>query len=228
MTGTIINVIAIIAGSILGKLVGAKIPKSMQKTIIYGIGLVVLVLGIEMALKTSNMILILVSLVIGALIGEVLRIEEYLEMLGNKLETLVKKYFKDSGDVASGFVTATLLYVIGPMAIMGALENGLMGTYNLLAIKSSLDGISAIILTASLGIGVIFSAIPVFLYQGFISIFASWIEIFLSAEIIAEMTSLGGILIMAIGFNILEVIKVKVANMLPGLIVVVIISSFFI
>ncbi|MDW7675104.1 MAG: DUF554 domain-containing protein [Bacillota bacterium] len=228
MTGTIINAATIILGGILGKIIGNKLPDSMQKTVLNGIGLIVILLGIEMALGTSNILVILISLVVGIIIGEYMKIEYYLEVLGGKIEKAVQKKFSGTGDVAKGFVTATLLFGIGPMAIMGSLENGLLGTYKLLGIKSTLDGITSVVLGASLGIGVIFSAGPVLIYQGLISVFASWLEIILKENIIVEMTALGGVLIISIGLNILGLTKIKVGNMLPGLLVVIILAMIFI
>jgi len=227
MLGTVINALAIIIGGIIGKLIGAVIPESMQKTILNGIGLIVVLLGIEMSLGTSNILIVLLSLVIGIVIGELLQIDCAFERVGKKLEEVVLRVFRGSGEIAKGFVTASLLFVIGPMAVMGALENGLLGSYNILAVKSSLDGVTSIIFAASLGIGVIFSAIPVFIYQGAISIFASWAERFLNDLVVLEMTALGGILIIAIGLNILNLAKIKVANMLPGLLVITIVTYFF-
>lgn len=223
MLGTILNAVAIIIGGLLGKIIGSIIPDSMQKTVLQGIGLIVILLGIEMAFNTSNILIVLISLVVGTIIGEVLQIDCAFERIGRKIEEYTLKVFKGAGNIAKGFVTASLLFVIGPMAVMGALENGLLGTYKILAVKSSLDGITSIILGASLGIGVIFSALPVFIYQGTISIFASWAEMLLNEQIIAEMTALGGVLVVAIGLNILDIIKIKVANMLPGLVIIVLI-----
>ncbi len=221
MVGTIINVLAIVVGGLLGKIIGNRIPESTQNTVLNGVGIVVIILGIDMALKAQNIILVFVSLIVGIVIGELFAIEDRLERLGKQVELGAKKIFKRAGNIAEGFVTATLLYVIGPMAIMGALENGLLGTYKILAVKSSLDGISSIILGASLGIGVVFSAIPVLIYQGMISMFASGLETVLKGEVVTEMSALGGLLIIGIGINILGISKIKVANMLPGLLIVI-------
>ena len=221
MVGTIINVLAIVVGGLLGKIIGNRIPESTQNTVLNGVGIVVIILGIDMALKAQNIILVFVSLIVGIVIGELLAIEDRLERLGKQVELGAKKIFKRAGNIAEGFVTATLLYVIGPMAIMGALENGLLGTYKILAVKSSLDGISSIILGASLGIGVVFSAIPVLIYQGMISMFASGLETVLKGDVVTEMSALGGLLIIGIGINILGISKIKVANMLPGLLIVI-------
>lgn len=227
MIGTIINVIAIIMGTIIGRIIKRGIPKSMQETIIQGVAIVVLVLGIDMALQTENLIYVLLSVVMGTIIGEFLKLEHRLEWLGEKLELLISKTFGSQGEIAKAFVFASLLYGIGPMAIMGALEDGLTDSYDLLLIKSTLDGITSIILGASMGIGIMFSAIPVLIYQGTITLFAGWIEQYLTASIINEMTAVGGILILAISLNILKLIKVKVGNMLPAIIIIVLLLSIF-
>jgi uncharacterized membrane protein YqgA involved in biofilm formation len=223
--GTIVNVIAIILGSLLGLLIKSKIPEKVNKIIFQVIGLFTITLGITMAIKTNNSLVLVFSLIIGSVIGEILDIDKYLE----NLSLILKNKLKSSNDKFSeGFITATLIYCIGPMAVLGSLEEGLGNSPNLLLVKSVLDGVASIALSSALGIGVIFSSIPLFLYQGGITLFASYVSKYLSDAIIVELSAVGGILLLGLGMNIAEIKKFKVVNMLPSLIIVVIISYFFV
>lgn len=215
MLGTIVNAAAIIIGATIGILLKAGIPEKIKNTMMQGIGLSVIVIGLSMALKTENIIITILSLVLGGIVGEVLKIEERLENIGKRIE---KKLGSGStGAVAKAFVTASLIYCIGAMAVMGALESGLTGKHNILYAKSTLDGISSVIFGSSFGIGVAFSALPVLIYQGLITIAASSIKGFLTGSILNEMTATGGVLILGIGLNILGITKIKVGNMLPAI-----------
>ncbi|MBL5793739.1 hypothetical protein B5V88_16390 [Heyndrickxia sporothermodurans] len=226
LLGTIVNGICIVIGSLLGKLLH-KIPERVKGTIMYAIGLAVIVLGLQMGLKSEHFLIVILSLVFGAVIGEMTMIEEKLNKLGNWLEKRVGS--NEQGNISEGFVTATLIFVIGAMAIIGALDSGIRGDHNVLYTKAIIDGFTALILTTTLGIGVIFSAIPVFLYQGLIAIFATQIDRVipdaLMNSFIVEMTSTGGIMIVAIGLNIAGITKIRVANLLPGILVVAIIVT---
>ncbi|MDS1029842.1 DUF554 domain-containing protein [Bacillota bacterium LX-D] len=217
MFGTIVNVLAIIAGGLLGKFLGAKFSENISSTVMQAVGLGVLVIGTQMFLATDNIIIIIASLVLGGIAGELLRLEYWLERLGEWLQSIVNKGNKESA-FAKAFVTASLVYCVGAMAIMGSLESGLTGSHQTLFAKSILDGISAIIFSSTLGIGVAFSAIPVFIYQGSITLLASWIQPFLTAAVIAAMKATGGVLIFAIGLNILKIKSVPVGNLLPSII----------
>lgn len=226
LLGTIVNGLCIIFGSILGKLLH-KIPEKMKGTVMYAIGLAVIVLGLQMGLKSGNFLIVILSLVFGAIIGELLALEDKLNQLGNWLE---KKFdSNEQNNISEGFVTATLIFVIGAMAIIGALDSGIRGDHNVLFTKAIIDGFTALILTSTLGIGVIFSAVPVFLYQGIIAVFATQIDRLVPAALmdsfIIEMTSTGGIMIMAIGLNIAGITKIRVANLLPGILVVALIVT---
>ncbi|KYC86273.1 DUF554 domain-containing protein [Heyndrickxia sporothermodurans] len=226
LLGTIVNGICIVIGSLLGKLLH-KIPERVKGTVMYAIGLAVIVLGLQMGLKSEHFLIVILSLVFGAVIGEMTMIEEKLNKLGNWLEKRVGS--NEQGNISEGFVTATLIFVIGAMAIIGALDSGIRGDHNVLYTKAIIDGFTALILTTTLGIGVIFSAIPVFLYQGLIAIFATQIDRVipdaLMNSFIVEMTSTGGIMIVAIGLNIAGITKIRVANLLPGILVVAIIVT---
>jgi uncharacterized protein len=220
LIGTLVNGILIIVGSLLGKLLH-RIPESMKTTVMYAIGLSVMVLGLQMGLKSENFLIVILSLVIGAVFGEILNLEGKLNDLGQWLEKKIGSNGK--GSISEGFVTATLIFVIGAMAIIGALDSGIRGDHSVLYTKSIIDGFTALILTTTLGIGVLFSAIPVFLYEGIIALFATQIDRFIPQELmnhfITEMTSTGGIMIFAIGLNLTGIVKIKVANFLPGILV---------
>ena len=214
MLGTIVNSIAIIAGAFVGILLKKGIKEQYTKTIMDGMGLSVVVIGIMGAIKMDNLILVIASIVVGSIVGEMLDLDKRLENLGNNME---KRFGKGDSNFSKGFIMASLVYCIGAMAILGALESGLAGNHETLYAKSVLDGISAIIFASTLGIGVAFSAVAVFVYQGAITILASSVKDLLTPIVITEMSAVGGILIMAIGVNILGIKKIKIANMLPAI-----------
>lgn len=214
MLGTIVNVITIIVGSLLGILLKKGINDEYKETIMNGIGLAVLVIGITGGIETNNTVLVIVSLVLGSIIGEIIGIEARLDKLGVKME---KGFGKGDSNFSKGFVTASLVYCIGAMAIVGSLESGLSGNHDTLFAKSVLDGITAVIFASTLGIGVAFSAIAVFIYQGAITLLANSVKDILTPAVVLEMSAVGGILIMAIGINILGIKKIKVGNMLPAI-----------
>ncbi|HEY5557919.1 DUF554 domain-containing protein [Acetobacterium sp.] len=220
MVGTIINAVTIIFCSIIGLLFKKALPQRLCETITQGMGLGIMIIGISMALKTQDIIILLVSLLFGAVIGELLNIEKQLKRLGDRLGSKMKK--KDN-TISQGFVTASLLFCTGSMGIMGAIENGLTGTYGILLSKSLLDGIFSIIFASTMGIGVLFSAIPVFLYQGGITLLAGSIKTLLSAGMINEMNAVGGVLIFAIGINMVKIKNLKIGNLLPAIIMPIII-----
>ena len=214
MLGTIVNAVAIIAGSLLGLLFRGGIPKKFSVTMMQAISLAVLLIGFKMALKTDAILLVIFSLVIGSLIGEFIDIESRLERLGKRLET---RFSKPGSGIAKGFVVASLVFCVGSMAIVGALESGLSGNHQTLFAKSALDGLFSIIFASSFGIGVLFSSVSVFIYQGIITLTSSLMKPFLIPAVINQMSAVGGILIMAIGINLLEIQKIKVGNMLPAI-----------
>lgn len=224
MLGTIVNVIAIIFGSMIGLLIKSRIPERVNIIIFQVIGLFVITLGITMAIKTTNYLILVFSLLIGSVLGELLDLEKYLE----KLSLNLKNKLKSSNDKFSeGFITATLIFCIGPMAILGSIEEGIGNYPSLLFAKSILDGVASIALSSALGIGVIFSSIPLLLYQGGITIFASYVSKYLSDALIIELTAVGGVLLLGLGMNLAEIKKIRVASMLPSLIIVVILSHYF-
>ena len=193
----------------------------MSAILFQGIGLVTLILGIQMAIRAKDILLIIFSLVIGGILGETIDIEKRLDYAGEKIKSLFKQV-KGNEYFTEGFITTSLLYCVGSMAVMGAIEEGISGSPNILMAKSALDGISSIILSASLGIGVLFSTIPVFIYQGIITKIAFLIKDWITVDIINEMTAVGGILIIGLSLGILEIKKIKIANLLPSLLIITI------
>jgi uncharacterized membrane protein YqgA involved in biofilm formation len=213
LLGTIVNFLAIIGGSIVGLFLKGGIPERISSTVMNGISLCILFIGISGAFKVDNMLIVIVSMSIGAVIGEFFNLDEKLKSLGDWLE---KKFKNSKNKISEGFVSASLIYCVGAMAIVGSLESGLRGNHEILFSKSILDGISAIIFSSTLGIGVMFSAVSVLVYQGLITLCASFISPVLSEAVIANMTACGSLIIIGLGLNVLGVTKIKVANLLPA------------
>lgn len=214
MIGTVVNAIAIITGSLLGLLLKKGIPEGYKKTVMQALSLVIILIGIKGALVTNDLLVVIISLAIGSIIGEFVGIESRLEKLGRWIEG---RFPGESGSVSKGFVTASLVYCVGSMAIVGSFESGLTGNHQTLFAKSALDGISAIIFASTMGFGVLLSFIPVFLYQGILTLAAGLIKPFLVASVISQMSATGGLLITAIGINLLGIVKIRVGNMLPAI-----------
>ncbi|MGD2247376.1 MAG: DUF554 domain-containing protein [Candidatus Methanofastidiosia archaeon] len=221
MQGTLVNVAAVIIGSVIGVVIHSKLPKRIIDITFQGIGLFTLVLGISMAVKTSNFLLMIVSIVTGSVIGELLDIEKAVNIFSEKIKSKAK--LKDD-TFSEGFITASLLYCTGSMAILGAIEDGLKGEPHLLLAKSVLDGVTSIILASSLGVGVLFSAVPLLVYQGGITICAGLLQPVFTEGIITELTAVGGLLLVGLGITLLEIKQVKIMNMLPSLVVVIILA----
>lgn len=219
MYGSIVNSLTIIIGGLIGLILNKGIKHRYQETIMDGLGLVVIIIGIINAVKSENIILLIASLVIGSIIGEKIRIDKRLNHFGNLLES---KFKKEGSTFTEGFVSATLVFCVGAMAIVGSLEAGLLRDYNTLFVKSMLDGITSMIFATSLGIGVLFSAIPVLLYQGSITLLAASLSSILTPVVVTEVSAVGGILIMAIGLTLLKVKEIRVANMIPAVFIPVI------
>ncbi|WP_208587183.1 DUF554 domain-containing protein [Gracilibacillus suaedae] len=223
LLGTLVNGLCIIIGTIIG-LIFSNIPERVKNTALQGIGLVVALIGIQMAIQADNIILILLSLLLGSIIGTGVHLEDKLNILGQKLEGKISK--DGNGNLTEGFITATLIFVIGAMSIVGALDGGLRGDHEVLYTKAFLDGFMAMVLTTTLGYGVIFSVIPVILYQGSIALLAVQINNWLPQSIldgfINEVTAIGGLLILAIGLNILNITKIKIGDFLPAIFVFII------
>lgn len=214
MLGTIVNCLTIIAGSLVGIGFRNGIPEKYNQTVMQAIGLSVILIGMKSALGCDDLLIIIISLAAGSLMGEWIGIENYLERLGNFLEA---RFSKRSSSFSAGFVTASLMYCVGSMAIVGSLESGLTGNHATLFAKATLDGIVGIILSSSLGIGVLFSAVPVFLYQGSITLMAGLLKPLLIPAVVSQMSGTGGLLIVALGLNMIREKKLKVGNMLPAI-----------
>jgi uncharacterized membrane protein YqgA involved in biofilm formation len=219
MTGTLINLVAVIVGSLLGVLLGHRFPERIRQTVVAGLGLFTFGLGIQMFLKTENVLVVLGSLLIGAILGEWWKIEDGLHSFGTWLEV---KFMK--GDNAGqakfvrGFLTASLLFCIGPMAILGSIDAGLKGNYQILAVKSVLDGFASLAFASSLGIGVLFSILPLLIWQGGITLLAFQVQSIFTASMMNEMSATGGLILMAIAIgSLLEIKPIRAGNFLPAL-----------
>ncbi len=215
MTGTLINMGAIVAGTAIGSLAGSKLPLRMRRIVLYGIGLVVLLMGFQMAVRTQNVLAVLTAILIGGIIGELLRIEERLEQLGQFFQKRFSKGSEQS--ISEGFVTASLVFCVGPMAILGSISDGLSGDYSLLSIKAVMDGFASIAFGASLGWGVGLSAISILVYQGGITLFAASLPGALGEAMITEMTATGGLIIIGIGIKLLDLKDLPLANFVPAI-----------
>ncbi|GJQ34751.1 MAG: DUF554 domain-containing protein [Anaerolineales bacterium] len=222
MTGTIINVIAVLIGGAIGLFFGSRIPERFKSTIVAGLGLFTAAMGLQMFLKSENPLIVLGALLIGALLGEWWKIEDGMQALGQILE---KRFSRDEEDGSGsrfvrGFMVASLLYCVGPMTILGSIQDGLTGDYNLLAVKSTLDGFASIAFASTLGIGVLFSSLVVFVFQGGISLMAGQLSAIISDPMLNEMTAAGGVILLGLAIsNLLEMKKIRVGNFLPALIV---------
>jgi len=222
MTGTILNVLTVVIGGFLGMLFGSRLPEKLRHTVVAGLGLFTLAYGVKMFTQTQNSLIVVMSLLFGVLLGEWLKIEEGLEKLGRWLEAR----FMKNGDGASqarfirGFLTASLVFCIGPMAILGSIQDGLTGDYQTLAIKAILDGFAALAFASSLGVGVVFSILPLFVYQGGISLLAAQVQSFMTADMMTEMSATGGVLLLGIALSsLLEIKHIRVGNFLPALLI---------
>jgi len=222
ITGTLINVATVVAGGLLGTLLGNRLPEKMRNTVLHGLGLMTLVIGVTMAIGTKNALIPLFSILMGGILGELLRIEDALERLGRWSEARLGRWFGgDQSTFAQGFITASLVFCVGPLTILGSIQDGLMGDYTLLAVKSLMDGFAAMALAASLGAGVILSAATVFGYQGGLSLAAGVFAVALGGVTretpwVVEMTATGGVVILSIAFLLLDIKRIRAANLLPA------------
>jgi uncharacterized protein len=246
VTGTFLNVATVLVGGTLGWLLGSRFPAGLRGTLMQVIGLATLAIGIQDLLQTSSVLIVLASLVPGAIVGELLRIERGLERIGDLAQSAVARWGPGVSSVkerphpnplpegegagpqpptpavkppppAAGFVTASLIFCVGPITILGCFEEGLTGTFQTLALKSTLDGFTASLLASTMGWGVLLSAGTVLVYQGALTLGAAFLRGLLTDRMIAEMTAAGGLMILGIGLNILEVTRIRVGNMLPAL-----------
>lgn len=226
MLGTIVNMATIILGSGLGLLLRKGIPQRLTDAVMKAVALCVIYIGIDGCLEGNKTLVVIVSMALGTLIGELLNLDGRLNSLGEKIESKVSKNSQSENSIAKGFVTASLLFCVGAMAIVGSLESGINGNHEILFSKSLLDLITSFILATTLGIGVMFSAAFVFLYQGSITVLAQFIGPYLSDVVIAEMTCVGSILIIALGLNMLGVTKLKIMNCIPAVFLPILLCLF--
>jgi hypothetical protein len=217
LTGTIVNAAAICAGALIGRYAGRFIPSRMRQTVMAGLGLTVLLIGLQLALKSRLPMIVIGSLLLGGVLGEILQIESRLESFGLWLQGR----FIGAGNIAEGFVAASLLYCVGAMAIMGALQDGFGNTPTILHAKAALDGVASIALASTLGIGVLFSALSVAIYQGCITLAAEFARSLLTETVVLEMNAVGGLLIVAIGLDLIGIKRLPVGNMLPAIFIAV-------
>jgi uncharacterized membrane protein YqgA involved in biofilm formation len=221
VTGTILNIVTVLVGGGLGLVLGARVPERLRQTVIAGLGLFTLAFGIRMFLQTQNPIAPLIGLLAGGLLGEWWNIEERLERLGRWLENRVgRSNVSEAGSrFVRGFLTSSLVFCVGPMTILGSIQDGLTGDYELLAIKSTLDGFAALAFASTLGVGVLFSTLIIAGYQGGLTLLAAQANAILSEAMIAEMTAAGGVILVGIAISsLLEIRKIRSANLLPALV----------
>ena len=223
--GTAVNVLTILGGTIAGLLAGERLPQRARTTMLQGVGLVVIVLGITQAQETRNVMFPLAAIVLGGLAGEALRIEDRLESLGERL----RARFGGEGEktFVEGFVAASLVFCVGPLAVLGSIADGLDGDHQLLFVKAALDGLVAVVLAAGLGWGVAFSALPVLVYQGIVTLAASGVDEILSGRMVDELTATGGLMITAIGIRVLDLKHIRVGSFLPGLVIAPVLVALF-
>ena len=216
MIGTLINAAAIVIGTLIGLLARKGISERLRETVVQGQGLCVILIGLSSSLKTQNTLCVILCVVIGGLIGSAIDIERQLNRLGGTLERRFASG-QQEGSIAKGFVTASLVFCVGAMAIVGAMDSGLRGDHSTLIAKAILDGVFSIFFAGSLGIGVGLSALAVLAYQGLIAILAGWLEPLLTEAVITEMGAVGGLLIVGIGLNMIYDKHIPVGNMLPAI-----------
>ncbi len=217
LTGTLVNVAGICTGALIGRYAGRFIPSRIRQTVMVGLGLTVLLIGLQLALKSKQPMIVIGSLIAGGVFGELLQIEARLEAFGRWLQ----ERFSGAGTISEGFVAASLLYCVGAMAIMGSLQDGFSDTPTILYAKAALDGVASIALASTLGIGVLFSALPVAVYQGSITVAAESAKSLLTESVIVEMNAVGGLLIVAIALDLIGIKRLPVANLLPSVFVTV-------
>jgi uncharacterized protein len=227
MTGTFINIATILIGGSLGLLLGARLPERLRHTVVAGLGLFTLAYGFSMFLKTENPLIVLGSLLVGAMLGEWWQIETGLQNLGAWLERNIMKGGEESqARFIRGFLVSSLVFCVGPMAILGSIQDGLSGDYNLLAVKSVLDGFASLAFASTLGVGVLFSVVPTLLYQGGIALLAAQADAFFTTGMMNEMSAVGGVILLAIAISsLLEIRPIRSGNFLPALIIAPVVTA---
>ena len=220
MIGTLLNILTVLVGGSLGLLFGARLPERLKATVIAGMGLFTVAIGLQMFLKTGNAIIVLGSLLLGALLGEWWGIEDGLQRLGGFLESKFGSAEVDSASsrFVRGFLTASLLFCVGPLTILGSIQDGLTGDYSLLAVKAVLDGFGALAFASTLGVGVLFSTLVILVYQGGITLLAAQLNSVVTQSMLNELTATGGVILMGLAVSsLLEIKKIRAGNFLPAL-----------
>jgi uncharacterized membrane protein YqgA involved in biofilm formation len=220
--GTLVNVVAVLVGSGIGLAIGNRLSQRLREIMTTGLGLSTLLIGMQMALKVQNPLVVIASMVIGGVVGELLGIEEALERAGEWLRSRARSR---SGTFVTGYVTASLVFCVGPMTLLGSIQEGLTGNPDIIYTKAMLDGAASVAFASSLGVGVGFAAITVLVFQGALTLLGAQLAFLLRPEILNEVTATGGLLILAIGLLLLEVKRLRVANLLPALVVVVLLTA---
>jgi uncharacterized membrane protein YqgA involved in biofilm formation len=243
--GTIINTIAVLIGGALGMGLGSRFPTRLRETVMHGLGLVVLIIGVHLSLETQELLIVLGSVLLGGIVGELLCIEDRLNSIGRWLErrtakteapqsgqegeagSEIPKKTPDRGRTrfSQAYLTASLVFCVGPMTILGSFQDGLTGDYKVLAIKSMLDFFAAMAFASTMGPGVLSAALTVLVYQGVLTLGARWISGALTDAMIAEMTATGGVLMLSIGISLLELRKIRTGNLLPAIVIAPIIVA---
>lgn len=219
------NVLAVIAGSMVGFFFNSKLPQRYVKIIFQAIGLFTLYIGITMTMKTGSLLVLIFSIVLGAALGEWIDLDRHINSFSNWIKTKIKS---DNATFSEGMITAFLLFCMGSMTVLGAFDEGTRGNSDLLIAKSVMDGFSSLALASALGIGVLFSIFPLILFQGGLTLLAWWLGNLMPTAVVNEMTAVGGLMLVGLGLSIMEIKKIKVINMLPSLIFAIIIAYIFI
>ena len=220
VTGTIINIATVLVGGLIGMLFGSRLPERMRNTVLSVLGLFTMVMGVQMFLTTQNSLVVLAALLVGTMLGEWWQIEDGMERLGNRLKNRFAKTFQgqDMSRFVEGFLTASILFCIGPMTILGSIQDGLTGDYSLLAVKATLDGFAALAFASTMGIGVLFSTIVILSFQGGLSLLAVQAQTIATPMMMNEMSAAGGIILVGIALsNILNIKEIRSGNLLPAL-----------
>lgn len=226
MLGTIVNTIAVIIGGLIGLCLKKGLPKRISDAVMTGVALCTIYIGISGCLDGKNALITVLSIAIGAVIGTMLDLDGRLNRLGESLEKKFKNPASEKTSLAEGFVSASLLFCVGAMTIVGSLQSGLTGNHEMLFTKSLLDFISSIVFASSMGVGVILSSIFVFVYQGAITLLSSFVAPFLSDAVVAEMTCAGSLLLIGLGLNLLGVTKIKIMNYIPAIFLPILFCTF--
>ncbi len=226
LTGSYINVVLVLVGGALGLLLKKGLPERVSDAVMKALGLCVLYIGIDGCLEGSNALIAVISMAVGTVFGSAVDLDKHMNNFAAKVEKKLSKKSDGKTNMAQGMISATLLYCVGAMAVVGSLDSGISGDYSTLATKSVIDGVSSIVLASTLGYGVLLSVVPLFVYQGGITLLAGVVAPFLSDYTVAHMTCVGSLLIIAIALNMLGITKIKVMNSLPAVFLPVIICQF--